>query len=160
MRVMVYCGWLMVGLGVVLGAGGVAALGPAFGAIMFVSMAGSGAFMVWLGRGWDKPLDDAAELYRYGRPANAEVLKVEDEQLRPDATRLARLTLRVAPVNESAYKTTRLLALPGARVPAVGERVTVKFDPRSRKNVVLLEDSYVVEDHVAAARRQMRATFG
>lgn len=159
MRVMVYCGWLMVALGVALGAGGVVAGAPAFGAIMLASMAGSGAFMVWLGRGWDKPLEDASELYKYGRPANAEVLKVEDEQLRPDATRLAKLTLRVAPVNESAFKTTRLLALPGGRVPAVGEQVTVKFDPQSRKNVVLLEESYAVEDHVAVARRQMRATF-
>jgi hypothetical protein len=127
---------------------------------MFASLAGSGAFMVWLGRGWDKPLEDATELYRYGRPANAEVLKVEDEQLRPDATRLAKLTLHVAPLNESAFKTTRLLALPGGRVPAVGEQVTVKFDPQSRKNVVLLEDNVLVEDHIAVARRQMRASFG
>jgi hypothetical protein len=34
-------------------------------------------FMVWLGRGWDTPLDSAADLYKYGRPANAEVLSVE-----------------------------------------------------------------------------------
>ena len=159
MRVMVLCGWLMVALGVAFAVGAGVAGAAAFGAIMLVSLAGSGAFMVWLGRGWDRPLDDAAGLYRYGRPANAEVLRVEDEQLRPYATRLAKLTLRVTPVNERPYETTRLLALPGARVPAVGEQVTVKFDPQSRRNVVLLEESFVVEDHVTAARRQMRATF-
>ena len=159
MKMTVYAGWLMVILGVVIGGGAIVAGYAGFGTIMLLSLSGSGAFMVWLADGWDTPLEDASELYKYGRPANAEVLKVEDEQLRPDATRLAKLTLRVAPVNESAFKTTRLLALPGGRVPAVGEQVTVKFDPQSRKNVVLLEESYAVEDHVAVARRQMRATF-
>jgi hypothetical protein len=88
------------------------------------------------------------------------VLEVADEQLQPDGVRLAKLKLHVTPRNESDYKTTRLLALPKGRVPAVGERVTVKFDPQSRKNLVLLEEAYEVEDHVTAAGRQMRATFG
>jgi hypothetical protein len=78
---------------------------------------------------------------------------VADEMLRPDGVRLAKLTLRVTPVNESAFKTTRVLALPKARVPAVGERLTLKFDPQSRKNVVLLEDNFQVEDHITAAMR-------
>src|SRR3712207_5767999 len=159
MKMTVYAGWLMAIIGVVICAGAVAAGQPGFGALMLVGLAGPGIWMAWLGHGWDEPLDDAAELYRYGRPANADVLEVADEQLRPDGTRLAKLTLRVAPVNESAYKTTRTLALPGARVPAVGERVTVKFDPNSRKNLVLLGERFEVEDSVAAARRQMRATF-
>jgi hypothetical protein len=73
--------------------------------------------------------------------------------------RLAKLTLHVTPRNENDYKTTRTLALPKGRVPTAGERVTVKFDPQSRKNVVLLEEAFEVEDHLTAAARQMRATF-
>jgi hypothetical protein len=143
----------MVILGVVIGGGAVVAGQAGFGAIMLVSLAGSGAFMVWLADGWDKPLDDASELYKYGRPANAVIERVSDETLRPDGVRLAKLTLRVTPVNESSFKTTRLLALPKARVPAVGEKVTVKFDPQSRKNVVLLEQEFEVVDHITAAMR-------
>src|SRR5215217_5461998 len=113
----VYSGWLMVVLGVAIGGGAAVAGQPAFGGIMLLSLAGSGAFMVWLANGWDKPLEDATELYKYGRPANAVIEKVAEEQLRPDGVRLAKLTLRVSPVNESSFKTTRLLALPKARVP-------------------------------------------
>jgi hypothetical protein len=153
MRMTVYSGWLMVILGVVIGGGAAAAGQAGFGAIMLVSLAGSGAFMVWLANGWDKPLEDSADLYKYGRPANAIVERVEDETLRPDGVRLAKLTLRVSPVNESSYKTTRVLALPKARVPAVGERMTVKFDPQSRKNVVLLEENFQVVDNITAAMR-------
>ena len=153
MRMTVYSGWLMVVLGVVIGGGAVVAGQAGFGAIMLVSLAGSGAFMVWLADGWDKPLDDASELYKYGRPANAVIEKVSEETLRPDGVRLAKLTLRVSPVNESSFKTTRVLALPKARVPAVGEKVTVKFDPQSRKNVVLLEQEFEVVDHITAAMR-------
>jgi hypothetical protein len=153
MRMTVYTGWLMVGLGVVIGGGAIAVGQPLFGTIMLLSLAGSGAFMAWLADGWDKPLDDASQLYRYGRPANAVVERVSEETLRPDGVRLAKLTLRVSPVNESSFKTTRTLALPKARVPAVGERMTVKFDPQSRKNVVLLEENFQVEDHITAAMR-------
>jgi hypothetical protein len=153
MKMNTYAGWLMVILGVVIGGGAAVAGHIGFGALMLISLAGSGAFMVWLSDGWDKPLDDSGELYKYGRPANATIEKVEDEQLRPDGVRLAKLTLRVEPRNESKFRTTRLLALPKARVPAVGEQVTVKFDPQSRKNVVLLEDSFEVVDHVTAAMR-------
>ena len=42
---------------------------------------------------------------------------------------------------------------------AVGEQVTVKFDPQSRKNVVLLEENFQVEDSLTAAQRQMNAMF-
>jgi hypothetical protein len=153
MRMTVYSGWLMVVLGVVIGGGAVVAGQAGFGAIMLVSLAGSGAFMVWLAGGWDKPLEDASELYKYGRPANAVIEKVAEETLRPDGVRTAKLTLRVTPVNESSFKTTRVLALPKARIPSVGEKVTVKFDPQSRKNVVLLEEEFEVVDHITAAMR-------
>jgi hypothetical protein len=153
MRMTVYSGWLMVILGVVIGGGAVVAGQAAFGAIMLVSLAGSGVFMVWLANGWDKPLEDASELYKYGRPANAVIEKVAEEALRPDGVRTAKLSLRVTPVNESAFKTTRVLALPKARIPAVGEKVTVKFDPQSRKNVVLLEEEFEVVDHITASLR-------
>jgi threonine dehydrogenase-like Zn-dependent dehydrogenase len=153
MRMTVYSGWLMVALGVVIGGGAVVIGQAGFGAIMLVSLAGSGAFMVWLSDGWDKPLEDASELYKYGRPANAVVEKVEEETLRPDGVRTAKMTLKVSPVNESSFRTTRVLALPKARVPAVGELMTVKFDPQSRKNVVLLEEEYEVVDNITAAMR-------
>ena len=153
MRMTVYAGWLMVILGVVIGGGAVVAGQAGFGAIMLVSLAGSGAFMVWLANGWDKPLEDASELYKYGRPANAVIEKISDETLRPDGVRTAKVTLHVSPVNESSFRTTRVLALPKARIPAIGEQVTVKFDPQSRKNVVLLEEEFEVVDHITAAMR-------
>ena len=153
MRMTVYSGWLMVILGVVIGGGAAVAGYAGFGAIMLVSLAGSGAFMVWLANGWDKPLEDASELYKYGRPANAIVEKISEETLRPDGVRTAKMTLHVSPVNESSFRTTRVLALPKARVPAIGERMTVKFDPQSRKNVVLLEEEYEVVDNITAAMR-------
>ena len=159
MRMMVYSGWLLVVVGFVAGFAGAAVGDVALGGILLASLVGSGAFMVWLGQGWDKPLDNANELYEYGRPANATVLNVEDEQLRPDGVRTAKLTLHVAPRNESDYKTTRVLALPNGRVPATGEIVTVKFDPQSRKNLVLLEETFQVEDSIQVAQRQMRTMF-
>jgi hypothetical protein len=155
MRVTVYSGWLMVVVGVASLIGFAAAGMPVIGGVMLVGLSGSGAFMAWLGRGWDKPLESSDELYKYGRPANATVEKVENEELRPEGVRTAKLTLRVTPVNESAYRTTRVLALPGGRVPAVGQQLTVKFDPQSRKNVVLLEESYEVEDRVQIAARNL-----
>ena len=54
-------------------------------------------------------------------------------------------------MNESSFKSTRTVALPGGAVPAVGSTVTVKFDPNSRKNFVLLEESYEVKDHITAS---------
>jgi hypothetical protein len=38
-------------------------------------------------------------------------------------------------------------------VLAVGETVTVKFDPRRRKNVILLEQAFMVEDRLTATNR-------
>lgn len=155
MRWTYWAGWLNVAIGVVLGIGGVVGGMPALGAILFVGLVGSGAFMIWLAAGWDKPLEDATELLEYGRPANATVLAVDQEQLTADGGRTARVQLHVTPVNESDYRTTRMLLLPGGRVPAVGETVTVKFDPQSRKNVVLLEEAFQVESSTAVAMRQM-----
>jgi hypothetical protein len=160
MRYMVYSGYLLVLIGGVMVVGGVIgglAGGPAAAGLLLgvggggLGCAVGGAFMVWLGRGWDTPLDSAADLYNYGRPANAEVLAVDGAQLDAAGTRTAKLTLRVAPVNESDFKTIRTVALPGGRVPRVGETVTVKFDPNSRKDFVLLEQSFEVKDHVNQA---------
>jgi hypothetical protein len=159
MRATVYSGWLMVVLGVAAAIGFGAAGMPAIAGVMVLGLSGSGAFMIWLGRGWDRPLESSDELYKYGRPANATVEKVEDEELRPEGVRTAKLTLHVTPVNESGYRTTRVLALPGARVPAVGQSLAVKFDPQSRKNVVLLEEDYEVVDHVTAAARNLAANL-
>lgn len=160
MRYMVYSGYLMIVVGLVMVVGGVIgglSGGPAAAGLLLgvggggLGCAAGGAFMVWLGRGWDTPLDSAADLYKYGRPANAEVLAVEGAQLDAAGTRTAKLSLRVSPANESEYKTTRTVAIPGGRVPNVGETVTVKFDPNSRKDFVLLEQSFQVKDHVTQA---------
>jgi hypothetical protein len=158
MRVMVYMGWLMIVTGLAMVAGGIVGAGSAGGAGLLLGLGGGGigcaaggALMIWLGRGWDSPLDSAAELYKYGRPANAEVLSVTDAKLAADGTRTAKVSLHVSPVNESDYKSTRTLALPGGRVPSVGEMVTVKFDPNSRKELVLLERSFEVKDHINAS---------
>lgn len=157
MRYMVYSGYLMIVVGVLMVVGGVIggmAGGPGAAGLLLgvggggLGCAAGGAFMVWLGRGWDKPLDSAADLYEYGRPANAEVLAVAGAKLDAAGTRTAKLSLHVSPVNEGSYKTTRTVAVPGGRVPNVGETVTVKFDPNSRKDFVLLEQTYEVKDHI------------
>ena len=96
MKMTVYAGWLMIVVGIVIGIGGFVAGQPLFGAIMIVSLAGAGAFMVWLASGWDEPLDDAQDLYKYGRPANAVVTAIQDEQVRPDGTRTAKVSLQVS----------------------------------------------------------------
>ena len=160
MRTLPPIGWLNVLLGVVLGVGGFVMGQPLTGGILLVSLVASGAFMIWLGSGWDQPLDDAAELYRYGRPANGQVLAVEDTVLSPDGTRTAKLRVQISPVNESTYTSTRTVALPGGRVPAVGQQVTVKFDPNSRKNFVLLEENVQVKDHVTASMEAFGAGLG
>lgn len=154
MRVLVYVGWLMIGVGAAIGVGSAAADvagGVAFGALMFAVLGGTGLFLIWMGRGWDEPLESADDLYRYGRPANATVRKVEDAQLDARGARTAKLTVHVTPRNERAYKATQRVALPGGRIPQVGETVTVKFDPNSRRQFVLLADTYEVRDPVQQA---------
>jgi hypothetical protein len=145
-----YAGWFNLVLGIGFLIGGVAAGQAWFGLIMLAALSGSGVFMIWLAHGWDEPMDSAQDLYKYGRPANAEVLEVEESTLDGKGGRTAKVTLHVHPVNESDYKTTRTLALPGGREPTVGETVTVKFDPQSRKNVVLEEENYEVKDQTTA----------
>ena len=155
MRWTYWGGWVNVVLGVVLGALffaiGLGALAP----FMLLGLIGSGAFMIWLASGWDSPLEDTAEIHRYGRPANARVLSVGEALATPEGGRAAKLKLNVTPVNESDFMTTRTLDLPGGRVPAVGDVVTVKFDPQSRKNVVLLEQNFQVESPTAQAMRML-----
>lgn len=153
MRYTYWAGWVNVLLGIVLGIGFVPLGLAPVGAIVGVTMVGSGAFMIWLASGWDKPLADVSELHRYGRPANARVVSVGETQLTGDGGRTAKLKLNVTPVNESDFMSTRTLLLPGGQVPAVGDVVTVKFDPRSRKNVVLLEENFQVESSTAQAMR-------
>ena len=155
MRWTYYAGWVNVVTGVALGIMFVALGLAPVGGITLVALVGSGAFMIWLAAGWDKPLEDASDLHKYGRPANARVLAVDQEQTNPDGGRTARVKLHVSPVNESDFKTTRTLLLPGGRLPAVGDTVTVKFDPQNRKNVVLLEESFKVESATSQAMRMM-----
>ena len=148
-----YAGWMNIVAGIVVGAVMVAVGLGAIGVITGVALVGSGAFMVWLGAGWDKPLEDTSELHKYGRPANAIVLAVDEVALDGAGARTAKVKFQVAPVNESDFMTTRVVELPGGRVPAVGETVTVKFDPQSRKNVILLAEAFEVVDHATAAHR-------
>lgn len=151
MRWVVYSGWLMIALGAAMLAGAIAAGEPLYGAGMLVALAGPGALMVHWGSGWDKPLESAEDLYQWGRPANATVLEVSEPTLDGRGLRTAKLRLRVTPRNESAFKTTRTVALPHGRIPTAGETVTVKFDPNRRRDFVLLEESYEVRDQVQLA---------
>ena len=150
MREMSATGWLLIVLGAGMAVGGFVIGMPIVGLGVGAAMAFGGWFSIYLGAGWDRPLEDAAELYKYGRPANAEVLSVEDAALSADGTRTAKLALRVSPVNESKFKTTRTVALPGGQVPVAGSTITVKFDPNSRKNFVLMEQNVQVKDHINA----------
>jgi hypothetical protein len=153
MRTMAYTGWFMVVIGAVMAVGGVAVGGPALAGLLLggLGCAGGGAFMVWLGAGWDKPMESSDELYKYGRPANAEVLSVEPGAPGAGGTRTAKLELKVSPVNESSFKTTRTVAIPASLQLAAGQTVTVKFDPQSRKNFVLMEENFQVKDQVTAS---------
>jgi hypothetical protein len=148
-----YAGWINIVVGIAVGIGMFGLGLGGVGLITGVALVASGVFMVWLAAGWDKPLEDLSELHKYGRPANATVLAVDDVQLDPAGARTAKVKFQVAPVNESDFISTRKVELPGGRVPSVGETVTVKFDPQARKNLILLEQAYVVEDHATAAHR-------
>jgi len=96
------------------------------------------------------------DLHKYGRPANATVRKVEDAQLDARGTRTAKLSLHVTPRNESSYRASARVALPGGRVPQVGETVTIKFDPRRRRQFVLLEENLELVDHIQQAQVGMQ----
>jgi len=144
MRTLIWAGWLMIVAGAAMLAGSIAAGALAFGLLMLASLAGPGVLMIWLASGWDTPLA-STELHRFGRPANATVLKVEDAKLDGRGMRSARLSLHVTPRNESAYKTRRRVVLPGGRIPREGETVTIKFDPNKRREFVLLDENYQVE---------------
>jgi hypothetical protein len=144
MRSLIWAGWLMVAMAALL-AGSIAAGSAPFGVLMVACLAGPGLLMVWLAQGWDRSLEGTADLHRFGRPANATVHKVEDSRLDADGKRTAKLSLHVAPRNESSYDARRRVARPGGRIPSPGERVTIKFDPDRRREFVLLEENYDVE---------------
>jgi uncharacterized protein (DUF58 family) len=157
MRALIWVGWLMVALGAAMLAGSIAAGFALFGVMMLATLAGSGVFMILLARGWDRPLESPEDLHRYGRPANATVRRVEDPKLDAGGSRTAKLSLYVTPRNESAYKTQRRVVLPGGRIPAEGETVTIKFDPHKRREFVLLAESYEVADGAQRALARLRA---
>jgi len=117
---------------------------PPFGLLMLISLGGAGLFMAWIAKGWDKPVETVADLHKYRRPANATVRKVEDAKLDANGTRTAKLSLHVTPRNESSYRASGCVALPGGRIPQVGETVTIKFDPQRRRQFVLLEENVEV----------------
>jgi uncharacterized protein (DUF58 family) len=135
MRGLIWAGWLMVALGAAMLAGSIAAGFALFGVLMPVTLAGSGVFMI--------PL--------------ATVRGVEGARLEAGGTRTAKLSLHVTLRNESSYKTRRRVVLPGGRVPAEGETVTVKFDPHKRREFVLVEESHEVTDRVQRTLARLRA---
>jgi hypothetical protein len=157
MRALIWAGWLMVALGAAILAGSIAAGFALFGVLMLATLAGSGVFMILLARGWAKPLGSPEELHRYGCPAHATVRGVEGARLEAGGTRTAKLSLHVTPRNESSYKTRRRVVLPGGRVPAEGETVTVKFDPHKRREFVRVEESQEVTDRVQRTLARLRA---
>ena len=137
MRFSFHLGWVMAVAGVSLLAGAASRGELGFGLLMLTSLTCTGLLLVWLCRGWGRPLESADELHRYGRPANATVKRVDDVSLEADGTRTAKLTVHVTPRNETSYRATQRVALPNGRVPSVGEAVTVKFDPNRRRRFVM-----------------------
>jgi hypothetical protein len=146
-------GWLLVVLGLASLAGSVAAGEPALGALLFATTSPTGFFLAWLAAGWDKPMQDDAQIHRFGRPADAVVLSASAPRMEPDGTWTAEVAFAVSPRNERRFTARRRVALPGGRAPAAGEAVTVKFDPNRRRDVVLLAERAEVVDHVEQARR-------
>jgi hypothetical protein len=155
MRSLKPIGWALIVLGVLMVIGGVAggvAVSEARAGLLLggviggASCIGGGWLMIWLGAGWDEPAKSADDIYRYGRPANAQVVSVGAIQQGADGLATAKLQLVIAPLNESDIKTTQTVAVQPGRVLTPGEVVTVKFDPNDRKSFVLLDDNYAVSD--------------
>jgi hypothetical protein len=155
MRTLKPTGWALIVLGVLMVVGGVAGgvavsearAGLLLGGILGgASCIGGGWLMIWLGQGWDEPAKSADDIYKYGRPANAQVVEVGPIQQGADGVATAKLRLHIAPLNESDIKTTQTVAIQQGRMLAVGDLVTVKFDPNDRKSFVLLDDNYAVKD--------------
>ncbi len=116
------------------------------GVIGGVSCIGGGWLMIWLSAGWDEPAKSADDIYKYGRPANAQVVEAGQTQQGTDGVATVKVRLHIAPLNESAIKTTQTVAIQQGRTLAVGDVVTVKFDPNDRKSFVLLDETYAVKD--------------
>jgi hypothetical protein len=155
MRTLKPTGWALIVLGVLLIVGGIAggaAVSEARAGLLLGGIVGGagciggGWLMIWLGAGWDEPAESADEIYKYGRPANAQVVEVGPLQHGADGVPTAKVRLHIAPVNEDAYKTTQTIAIQPGRMLAVGDLVTVKFDVQDRKSFVLLDDNYPVKD--------------
>ncbi len=155
MRTLKPLGWAMIVLGVLMAVGGVAGAVavPEAGAGLLIggvvgglSCVGGGWLMIWLGAGWDEPAKTADDIYKYGRPANAQVLEAGPVQHGADGVAAAKLRLHIAPLNEDDYKATQTVAIPPGRILAAGDLVTVKFDVHDRKSFVLLDENYPVKD--------------
>jgi hypothetical protein len=155
MRTLKPIGWALIVLGVLMVVGGVAggvAVSEARAGLLLGGIIGGGScigggwLMIWLGQGWDEPAKSADEIYKYGRPANAQVLESGPIQQGADGVATVKLRLHITPLNESDIKTTQTVAIQQGRMLAVGDLVTVKFDPNDRKSFVLLDENYAVKD--------------
>ncbi|HEY1358549.1 MAG TPA: hypothetical protein VGF21_09605 [Thermoleophilaceae bacterium] len=155
MRTLKPVGWMLIVLGVLMVVGGVAggiAVSEARAGLLLggviggASCIGGGWLCLWLGAGWDEPAKTADDIYKYGRPANAQVVEAGPVQQGVDGTATVKLKLHIAPLNESAIKTTQTVAIQQGRTLTPGEVVTVKFDPNDRKSFVLLGETYPVKD--------------
>src|SRR3954469_14416745 len=160
MRTLKPTGWALIVLGVLMVIGGIAGgvavsearagllLGGGIGGVSCirgvwsvlcvsvfsggVSCIGGGWLMIWLGAGWDEPAKTADDIYKYGRPANAQVVEAGPTQHGAAGVATLKLRLHIAPLNESDYKTTQTVAIKQGRMLAVGDVVTVKFDVHDR----------------------------
>jgi hypothetical protein len=155
MRTLKPIGWALIVLGVLMVIGGIAGgaavsearAGLLLGGIIGgASCIGGGWLMIWLGAGWDEPAKTADDVYKFGRPANAQVVSAGEAQTGPDGVATVKLQLVISPLNESDIKATQTVAIKPGRYLTPGEVVTVKFDPNDRKSFVLLDDNYPVKD--------------
>ncbi len=101
-----------------------------------------GAPPVWFSASNGKPTGAQKRVLQSGQNAPAQVLQVVDTGLslgNADLSFVVRLTLWVEPTGGEAFQTQIETSVSRASVPRKGDLVRVKFDPRHRDKVVLVD---------------------
>jgi hypothetical protein len=89
--------------------------------------------------------------YKYvnkiGEPAEAVVLDISDTGITINDNAKVRLKLKVYPKDKEPFEATVSQVVSRVKIPRIGDRVYVKFDPNNPTNVILLykKDSDLLE---------------
>jgi hypothetical protein len=89
--------------------------------------------------------------YKYvnkiGEPAEAVVLDISDTGITINDNPKVRLKLKVYPKDKEPFEATVSQVVSRVKIPRIGDRVYVKFDPNNPTNVILLykKDSDLLE---------------